>query len=175
LQITDLAVVDGNAVVMPVESVYESLNAGLHQVAQHTGRLPRLLQYTNKPCTVLYGSDVDPDPHQIKIRIHIKVISWIPNRIRVRINLRMTSQNVWNMSLFYHFFQKNLNSDPHPDPHQDDKSNPDPHQRDADPHHCCMVYSASGLAHIQDQTPGSGLRSNSGADPETSRPNNKSK
>ncbi len=49
---TDLAVVDGNAVVVPVEPVYESLNAGLHQMAQHTGRLPWLLQYTNKPCTV---------------------------------------------------------------------------------------------------------------------------
>jgi hypothetical protein len=43
-----------------------------------------------------------PDPHQIKIqtriciRIRIKVISWI----RIRIILQMTSQNVWNMSLF---------------------------------------------------------------------------
>jgi hypothetical protein len=49
---------------------------------------------------LLYGSDVDPDPHhfgnldphpdphQIKIRIRIKVISWIQNRIRVHINLR---------------------------------------------------------------------------------------
>jgi hypothetical protein len=36
------------------------------------------------------------------IRICIKVISWI--RIRIRINLQMTSQNVWDMSLFEHFF-----------------------------------------------------------------------
>jgi hypothetical protein len=47
---------------------------------------------------------VDPHPHQIKIwiRIRIKVISWI----RIRISLQMTSQNVWNMSLFEHFFQE---------------------------------------------------------------------
>jgi hypothetical protein len=32
------------------------------------------------------------------IRIHIKVISWI----RIRINFQITSQNVWNMSLFEH-------------------------------------------------------------------------
>ncbi len=36
-----------------------------------------------------------------RIRIRIKVISWI----RIRINLQMTSQNVWNMSLFWHFFK----------------------------------------------------------------------
>ncbi len=48
-----------------------------------------------------------PDPHQIEIRIRIrsKVISWIRNRIRIRINLHMTSLNVWNMSLFEHFFE----------------------------------------------------------------------
>ena len=49
----------------------------------------------------------NPDPHshqiKIRIRIHIKVISWIRirNRIRTRINLLMTSQNVWPN--FYHF------------------------------------------------------------------------
>jgi hypothetical protein len=46
----------------------------------------------------------DPHPHQIKIRIRIripiKVISWIRNRIRMRINLSISSQNVWYMSLF---------------------------------------------------------------------------
>ncbi len=36
---------------------------------------------------------------KIRIRIRIKVISWI------RINLQMTSQNVWNMSLFEQFLQ----------------------------------------------------------------------
>ncbi len=35
------------------------------------------------------------------IRIRIKVISWIP--IRIRINLKMTSHNVWNTSLSEHF------------------------------------------------------------------------
>jgi hypothetical protein len=39
--------------------------------------------------------------------------------------------------------KKHLNPDPHPDPHQGDKSNPDPHpdpqQRDADPQHCFDV------------------------------------
>ncbi len=35
---------------------------------------------------------------RIRIRIRIKVISWI----RICINLQMTSQNVWNMSLFEH-------------------------------------------------------------------------
>jgi hypothetical protein len=34
-----------------------------------------------------------------RIRIRIKVISWI----RILINLQMTSQNVWNTSLFEHF------------------------------------------------------------------------
>jgi hypothetical protein len=80
----------------------------------------------------VYANDVEPDPHhfgkldphpdplshQIKIRIsqhqnphqmkisiliRIKVISWLQNRIRIRINLQMTSQNVWNMSLIEHF------------------------------------------------------------------------
>jgi hypothetical protein len=34
-----------------------------------------------------------------RIRIRIKGIGWI----RIRINLQMTSQNVWNMSIFEHF------------------------------------------------------------------------
>jgi hypothetical protein len=38
-----------------------------------------------------------------RIRIRIKVISWI--WIRVRINLQMTSQSVWDKSLFEHFFK----------------------------------------------------------------------
>jgi hypothetical protein len=40
----------------------------------------------------------DLDQHKIKIwiRIRIKVISWI----RIRVSLQMTSQNVWNKSLF---------------------------------------------------------------------------
>ncbi len=33
------------------------------------------------------------------------MISWILNRIQIRINLQMTSQNVWNMSLYEHFFK----------------------------------------------------------------------
>ncbi len=37
----------------------------------------------------------------IRIRIHIRVISWI----RIRINLQMTSQNVWKKSLFEHWFK----------------------------------------------------------------------
>jgi hypothetical protein len=37
---------------------------------------------------------------RIRIRVHIIVISWLGNRIQIRINLQMTSQNVWNMSLF---------------------------------------------------------------------------
>jgi hypothetical protein len=49
-------------------------------------------------------SVVDPDPHprpfKIRIRIRIKVISWM-----IRINLQMTSQNVWNMSSFENFFK----------------------------------------------------------------------
>jgi hypothetical protein len=39
--------------------------------------------------------NLDPHPHQIKIRMRIKVISWIRNQFRIRINLQMTSQNVW--------------------------------------------------------------------------------
>ncbi len=37
----------------------------------------------------------------ILIRINIKVISWL----RIRINIEMTSQTVWNMSLFEPFFK----------------------------------------------------------------------
>jgi hypothetical protein len=40
-------------------------------------------------------------PAVLWIRIHAKVIRWI----RIRIHLEMTSQNVWKMSLFEHFFQ----------------------------------------------------------------------
>jgi hypothetical protein len=39
------------------------------------------------------------------IRIRIKVISWVMNRILIRINLQMTSQNVWNLSLFDYIFK----------------------------------------------------------------------
>ncbi len=48
---------------------------------------------------------------RIRIRIRINVISWIRVRIiviswiRISINLEMTSQNVWKMSLFEHFFK----------------------------------------------------------------------
>ncbi len=38
-----------------------------------------------------------------RIRIWINAISWI--RIRIHISLQMTSQNVWQMSLFKHFFK----------------------------------------------------------------------
>jgi hypothetical protein len=40
----------------------------------------------------------DTHPHQKETRIRIEVISWI--RKWIRINLQMTSQNAWNMSLF---------------------------------------------------------------------------
>jgi hypothetical protein len=36
-----------------------------------------------------------------RIRLCIKKISWI----RIRINMQTPSQNVWNMSLFEHFFR----------------------------------------------------------------------
>ena len=53
-----LPVVDGNAVVVPVEPVYEGLYAGLDQVAQHAGGLPRLLpnQISGSVPTVLVPS-----------------------------------------------------------------------------------------------------------------------
>ncbi len=38
---------------------------------------------------------------RIRVRIRIMVISWI----RIRINLQITSKNVWSMSLFEHFFK----------------------------------------------------------------------
>ncbi len=57
------------------------------------------------------ASNKNPDPHpdlhqiniriQIRIRIRIKVINWI----RIRISFQMTSQIVWNMKLFEHFFK----------------------------------------------------------------------
>jgi len=37
----------------------------------------------------------------------------------------------------------NKNQDPHPDPHQSDKSDPDPHQRNADPQHCFLTIFVS--------------------------------
>jgi hypothetical protein len=54
-----------------------------------------------------HSGNLDPHPHQIKIRIRIriKVISWFLTRIGIRINLQMISQNVWNKSLFEHFFK----------------------------------------------------------------------
>jgi hypothetical protein len=57
--------------------------------------------YSGKLQIANFGNLV-PHPHEIKIkiRIRIKVLSWIQNRI----NLQMTSQNVWNMRLFEHFF-----------------------------------------------------------------------
>ncbi len=81
------------------------------------------------------------DPHQIKIRIRIriKVISWIRCRFRIRINLQMTRQNVWNMSLFEHFFKGlslYLEARIWIRIRIRVKSRiPDPHQRDADPQH----------------------------------------
>jgi len=36
-----------------------------------------------------------------RIRISIRVINWI----RIRISLQMTSQSIWNMILFEHFFK----------------------------------------------------------------------
>jgi hypothetical protein len=59
-----------------------------------------------------------------RIRIRIKVKSWI----RIRINLKMTRRNVWNVSLFEHFFKGSSD----PQPHQSEKQDPDPHQGDAD-------------------------------------------
>jgi hypothetical protein len=69
------------------------------------------------------------------IRIRIKVIGWIRNRIWIHINLQMTGQNVWYMSLFEHFF-KGLSSYveariwPDPYPYHGEKSDPysHPHQ-----------------------------------------------
>jgi hypothetical protein len=50
--------------------------------------------------------------------------------IRILITLQMTSQNVWNISLFEHLLQgvEPLcgSWDPDPDPHQGEKSDPDP-------------------------------------------------
>ncbi len=40
-----------------------------------------------------------------RIWMRIKVISWVRIRIRIPINLQMTSQNVWNTSLFEPFFK----------------------------------------------------------------------
>ncbi len=50
-------------------------------------------------------NNLDPDLHQIKIRfrIRIKVINWIRNP--TRINLKITSQKEWNMSLLDHLFK----------------------------------------------------------------------
>jgi hypothetical protein len=74
-----------------------------------------------------FGNNLNP--HQIKILIRIriwsrvKVISWI----RIRINLQMTSKNLWKMRLFEHFFKGltlslNYDLDPDIDQHQNEKS-----------------------------------------------------
>jgi hypothetical protein len=44
------------------------------------------------------------DPHQMKLRIRIKLISWIRNRIRI--NLQMPSQNLWNNEPILALFQR---------------------------------------------------------------------
>jgi hypothetical protein len=76
---------------------------------------------------------------RIRIRIHINVISWI------RVNLQMTSQNVWKMSLFEHFVKVlSLYLKPRiriqiRDPHRSERQDPDSHQsvkQDPDPHRC---------------------------------------
>ncbi len=67
-------------------------------------------------------------------RIRIQVISWIRNRIRIRICLQMKSQNVWNMRQYEHFFKGlSLYSEARIwirilITHQGEKSDPDPHQ-----------------------------------------------
>jgi hypothetical protein len=92
--------------------------------------------------------DPDPDPHRSATN---KNQGNKLDRSRIRINLQMTSQNVWNMIVFEHFFtglslyletriwirirkKQNQNTDPH----QRDKTNPDPHQGDADPQYCFL-------------------------------------
>jgi hypothetical protein len=69
---------------------------------------------------------MDPDPDQdqsIKMdpdQDHIDT----GNHIRIRINLQMTSQNIWNISLYEHFFMVfkplfgSWDQDPAPDPHE---------------------------------------------------------
>jgi hypothetical protein len=60
------------------------------------------------------------------------VKSWI----RIRIILQITSQNVWNMSLFEHFFKAlSLYWEAKIRIRISDKLDPDPHQSDAEPQH----------------------------------------
>jgi hypothetical protein len=77
---------------------------------------------------------LDPDldwqalDSDLRIRIHIKEISWI--RIRNRINLQMTSQNVGKkyepiIALFARVGPLSGSQNPDPDPHQGGKSYPD--------------------------------------------------
>ncbi len=81
-------------------------------------------------CAPAPASVADKDPQSAciriklkgRIRIRIKVISWI--RIRKRINLQMASQNVWNMSLFEHFFKVLSLYWKDPDPHQRERQDP---------------------------------------------------
>jgi hypothetical protein len=58
----------------------------------------------NDPSTRVYWSTTriitHSDPDQSDSWIRIKAISWI----RIRNNLQMTSQNVWNTSLIEHFY-----------------------------------------------------------------------
>jgi hypothetical protein len=91
-----------------------------HSIAADTATYSFVCKYfwgffNNSLMTLIGSSVVDPDPHpdphphphqrKIRIQIRIKVISWIRNRIGIHIDLQMTSQNVWNMILFKHFFK----------------------------------------------------------------------
>jgi hypothetical protein len=74
---------------------------------EYSGKLPLISLKIANLWFIMHGN-LDPHPHQIKIRIririHIKVISWIRNLNLIRINLQMTSQNVWHWSIFEHIF-----------------------------------------------------------------------
>jgi hypothetical protein len=90
-----------------------SLN-GCLWLDRHTGWNQRAIQHKSSLYSIyyfkwllyedlLFVAHPEPHPHQIKIRIRIriKMRSWI----RIRIILQMTSQYIWNMSLYEHFFK----------------------------------------------------------------------
>ncbi len=65
----------------------------------NTGNWIRIILVTWTATGSASASNKNQNPDSIRIRF--KVISWIRNRIHI--NFLITSQNVWNMSLFEHF------------------------------------------------------------------------
>jgi hypothetical protein len=91
-------------------------------------------------CRITTGITITADNYIVDFNVAVRIRIILKGRIRIRINLQMSSQNVWNMTLFEHFSQdfeplfggqdpdlhQSERWDPDPDPHRSDKQDPDP-------------------------------------------------